>query len=91
MRQAVDALNNRTVRIMPVVKFPVVILAPSFSTMAVSQASTSACGHTPVLTKASAALAPIKCVKDSVPMSNKSTAPLPAKLICLNLFILTFI
>lgn len=28
-RQAVDALNNRTVRIMPVVKFPVVFLAPS--------------------------------------------------------------
>uniref|UniRef100_A0A915CWQ1 RGS domain-containing protein n=1 Tax=Ditylenchus dipsaci TaxID=166011 RepID=A0A915CWQ1_9BILA len=28
-RQAVDALNNRTVRIMPVVKFPVVFLASS--------------------------------------------------------------
>jgi len=26
-RQAVDALNSRTVRIMPVVKFPVVFLA----------------------------------------------------------------
>jgi hypothetical protein len=31
-RQAVDALNNRVVRIMPVVKFPVVFLAPSAPT-----------------------------------------------------------
>ncbi|KAF7632159.1 RGS domain-containing protein [Meloidogyne graminicola] len=29
VRQAVDALNNRVVRIMPVVKFPVVFLGPS--------------------------------------------------------------
>ena len=28
-RQAVDALNNREVRIMPVVRFPVVFLAPT--------------------------------------------------------------
>lgn len=30
-RQAVDALNNRTLRLMPVVRFPVIFLAPSTS------------------------------------------------------------
>lgn len=72
MRQAVDALNNRTVRIMPVVKFPVIILASS-SNISTSQPSTS----TSLPSKA--ALAPMKCVKDSVPTISKSTSPLPAK------------
>ena len=30
-RQAIDALNNRHVRLMPVVKFPIEFLAPSTS------------------------------------------------------------
>lgn len=74
MRQAVDALNNRTVRIMPVVKFPVIILASSSNISTSSQPSTSS---TSLPSKT--ALAPMKCVKDSVPTISKSTSPLPAK------------